>query len=145
MTVISKTAGILSALSALNDIHKTSKIYSSKEYQKASSDTFIATSIGCQKTNNLSYKDTKRKNWTLRHAFFVGINESIASVRGYLKGAQEGFLRYFPNFVLTGLAIIPNKNHKILANISAAALGVLEVYDYLTNGSNMGQRTDYLE
>ena len=145
MTATSKTVGALSLISCLNDIHKTSLIYSQRAYQKASADTFISTSIGCQKTNTLSYKDSKRKNWLLSHNFLAAPCETIASIKGYLYGLKDGIVRYLPNLILAGLSIIPNKNHKILANASAAALGVIEVVDFITNATNASQRTNYLE
>ena len=145
MTILSKTAGSLSVISAIIDIHKTSKIYMQKEKQKVSSDMYIARSIGSQKSNNLSYKDAKRKNWFMQRDFFLSYNEMVGSIKGYFKGVKEGVSRYLPKFICAALAIIPNKNFKILPNIGAAALGALEIYDYAVNGTNLTERTDILK
>ena len=144
MTIPSKLVGGLSLFSCIKDIHTTSMLMSKKEYGKASADAFLSNSVGCQKTNYLSVKDAKRKNWLLRQGIFVGINENFGGVRGYLKGVQQGIMRYLPNFILAGFSIIPKK-HKVLANLSAAALGILELCDYFANGTNMNEKTDYLK
>lgn len=145
MTIPSKAVGALSLISCIRDIHGTSMIMSRQACQKATSDTFISNSIGCQKTNELSYKDAKRKNWLSQHNFFLAPNEVFASIGGYLKGVGEGIVRYLPNLALAALSIIPGKNHKTLANISAAALAGLEIGDFIVNGTNATERTDYLK
>lgn len=145
MTLISKTAGALSLISCLTDMHKTALIYANNAYAKASSDTFISCSIGTQKANKVSHKDAERKNWLLRNNFFGAPKELFARIRGYLSGLAEGAVRYLPNFVLSLAAICANKNSKILANVSTILLAGVELYDFIKNSSNISQRTDYLE
>lgn len=145
MTIISKTAGVLSLISAINDIHRTSLIYSLRASQKACADTFISKSIGSQKTSSLSYKDTRRKNWFARQNFPAETNELFAGISGYLYGVKNCIGRYLPNFVLSALAIIPGKDYKVLANVAAAALGVIEAADFVSSTTNINERTDYLK
>ena len=145
MTVISKIAGGLSLLSALNDIHKTSLIYSRRSSQKACADTYISKSIGGQKTANFSYKDSKRKSWITKQNYAVGTNEFLAGIKGYLYGAKTCAIRYMPNFVLSAIAMIPKNKYKLLPNAAAVGLGVLEAIDFVSNSTNINERTDYLE
>lgn len=144
MTLISKTAGTLSLFSSIKDIHETAVIYSNKEVAKVSSDTFISTSLGTQKTNTLSPRDTRRKNWLLKNVFTYGVIESWASVKGYLKGVINGIYKYAPNIALAALAL-GVKKHKLIANASAIVLGVLEGYDLITTTTGLDQRKDYLK
>ncbi len=145
MTIISKTAGVLSLISALNDIHQTSLIYSRRASQKACADTYISRSIGAQKTSTLSYKDAKRKNWFAKQSYAGDANEFLAGIKGYLYGVKNCITRYFPNFILSALAIIPNKDHNMLANIAAVGLGITEAADFISNTTNIKERIDYLE
>lgn len=143
MTVPSKIAGGLSVISSIVDIHKTAVIYSNQEYAKSASDTFIAQSIGAQKTNKLSYKDANRKNWLQKQHFTNGICETWGRVKGYFKGLAQGIVRYLPNFALALGAIIPK--NKVIANLSAIGLAGLEIYDFIKNSTNIFQRNDYLK
>lgn len=149
MTMISKTTGAVSLLSCLFDIHKTAVVYSNRRYMEASSDAFISSSIGAQKTNKLSYKDANRKNFLHKNNFLLGLHELGGRIGGYIEGAAQGVVRYLPNFILSALAIIPkNKGSragKIIANLSAAGLAGLEAYDFIKNSTNLDQRTDYLK
>lgn len=144
MTVPSKIAGGLSLVSSIIDIHKTAVIYSNQEYAKSASDTFVAQSIGAQKTNRLSYKDANRKNWLQKQNFTNGISETWGRVKGYFKGIAQGVVRYLPNFALALGAIIPKK-HKVIANLSAIGLAGLEIFDFIKNSTNIFQRNDYLK
>ena len=110
MTIPSKAVGAVSLFSCVRDIHKTSMIRAKQLRQKEMSDAYIATSVGCQKTNRMSYRDTERKNWFAQNNFFLGATEVLASVKGYLKGVKEGITEYAPNIVLAALSIIPDKN-----------------------------------
>ena len=143
MTIPSKIAGGLSLASCIVDIHKTAVINANNAYAKASSDTFVSCAVGTQKTNRLSYKDAERKNWLLKNNFFGGINETLARIGGYFKGLGRGVIRYLPNFILAGLAMIPK--NKTIANISAIGLGALEAFDFVKNATSITQRTDYLK
>jgi len=145
MTIISKTAGALGLISSLRDIHNTAMIYSNRELSKASADTFISNSLANQRTNRLSTKDTERKNWLSMKNFWIYPNETLASVRGYVFGFCNGVVNYIPQLLLSGLALGINKNHKVLANICAAALAVVEGADFVTNSLSWGQKNDYLK
>lgn len=160
MAIIPKTAGALSVISSLNDIHNTAMIYSTQEFQKASSNETLAISIGNQKADYVSLKDAKRKNWVNSKQFFTGFPQTVASVKGYAKGVVEGVMRYWPKFALSALAILPKaKNNpnakglfkifktkgKEISYISAIALAAYEVYDFLKNGTELFERRNYLE
>ena len=145
MTIISKTAGALSLVSCLTDMHKTALIKSNNEYAKASSDAFISNSIGTQKTNKLSYKDTERKNWLARNNFKNGPAELLGRVKGYASGFIQSGVRYLPNIGLSAVALLTSSKHKNIANLSALLLACLEVFDFVKNSTNIFQRTDYLE
>ena len=145
MTLISKTTGALSIASCIHDMHKTALISSDKSGEKAVSSAKIENSLGSQKTNSLSYKDAQRKNWIARQDFFVGTKEFGARITGYAKGFAQAGVRYIPNFILAALAIIPNKDHKILPNIAALGLAIVEIIDFIKNSTNISQRKNYLE
>ncbi|MBR2069311.1 MAG: hypothetical protein IJ877_06065 [Candidatus Gastranaerophilales bacterium] len=145
MPVIPKIAGTASIIASLYDIHKTAMIYSKQEYNKAMGDTVVASSIGNQKADNVSFKDAQRKNWTAKHHFLSNANETIASVKGYVKGAVQGIIRYIPKFALATLAIIPKTRCKTLAYLSTVALAGMEAWDFLRHGTGLFERTDYLE
>lgn len=142
MTIISKTAGGLSLFSCLSDMHKTAVLSSNNEHAKASADTFIETSLASQKANYVSYKDAKRKNWLLKNNFMGGINETYGRIKGYFKGFFSTGVRYIPNFILSLGAIIPK--NKVVANISALGLGLVEIWDFIKNSSGIFERNDYL-
>ena len=145
MTIISKTAGALGLLTTIKDIHKTALIYSKRAITKASADTFISNSVSTQRTNRLSTKDTERKKWLSRKNFLLYPNETFGSIKGYIGGFAEGVVNYFPQIALSVLAIAINKNHKVLANICAAGLAVVEGIDYINNSLSAGQKNDYLK
>ena len=145
MTVISKTAGVLGLVSTIREIHRNALIYSRREITKASADTFISNSLATQRTNRLSSRDTDRKKWLARKNLLAGPNEVFASVKGYLTGIFNGVVTYFPQLLLSGLAFGINKNHKVLANLCAAALAVVEGADFITNSLSSGQKNDYLQ
>ena len=159
MSIPSKAAGIISLVSSVRDIHKTSVIMAEEYQRKACADGIISKSIGTQKTNFLSYKDTERKKWLMQNSSILNVvRETIGCVKGYLTGVKNGVLRYLPKFILSALSIIPNKNmkifssggiladkHNVVANIFAVALGITELSDYIVNGTNYGTKTDYLK
>ena len=120
-------------------------IYSNRKTSKASADTFIANSLANQRTNRLSTKDTERKKWLFRNNFLIVPNETIAYFKGYFEGFATGFVNYLPQIALSAFAIGINKNHKVLANVSAIALAGVEVADYITNSLSSGQKNDYLK
>lgn len=144
MTTLSKTAGILSIISSIRDIHATGLIYSKNERAKATSDSFVSTAIGNEKANYISKKDTDRKNFLMRNNFFIGLKEAWGSVKGYFKGAGRALLRYLPKFILAAAAIIPKK-HKTVANVAAIGLAGLEAADYINNGTSTTERKDYIK
>lgn len=144
MSVVGKVAGGASLLSSLYDIHKTAVIYSKKEYMKASGDEVVACSIGAQKTDRLSYKDSKRKNWIDQHHFLTGPKEFFASIKGYTKGFIEGVSTYLPKLLLSMGAIIPKKN-KLIPTLSTIGLAILEGYDFVKNSTGIFEKTDYLK
>lgn len=145
MTFISKTAGTLSLVSCIHDMHKTALIYSNDEGAKTASNAKIESSIGNQKINHLSYKDAQRKNWIARQDFFISTKEFGARIGGYIKGFVQSGVRYIPNFILSAAAIIPNKKHKVIPNIATVGLAIVEAFDFIKNSTNISQRTDYLE
>ena len=145
MTLISKTAGGLAAISCIYDIHKTALIYSKNAYQKASSDSYISCSIGNQKSDTLSYRDAKNKNWMLKNNFFANIKSAFSGIAGYIKGVGEGIVRHAPSLGLSALAVGLNKNHKTAANVSAIALAAYTAYDFVRNSTGLFQKTDYLK
>ena len=165
MTLISKTAGGLSLISCIHDIHKTAMINSNNKYAKVSSEATIATSIGNQKINKVSYKDAQRKNWLAQSQFGLQAREISARVTGYISGAVKAGARYIPNFALATVAILSGKKIKDadkataglkkcwqniissqkLANGAAIGLGIIEAWDFIKNSTNIAQRTDYLE
>ncbi|MBQ8476213.1 hypothetical protein IJ531_04035 [bacterium] len=143
MPVIPKIAGTASVLASLYDIHKTALIYSKQEYNKVMGDTVVASSIGNQKADNVSFKDAQRKNWTEQHHFLSGANETLASVKGYVKGAAQGFVRYIPKFAAAALAIIPK--NKPISYLSTVVLAGMEIWDFLRHGTGLWEKTDYLK
>ena len=150
MTIISKTAGALSLASCMHDIHKTALINSNNAYAKASSNAVISSSIGNQKSNKISYRDAQRKNWLAQNNFSAPIKETSARIFGYITGFLKASVRYIPNFILSAIAICaksPDSDKKTvnIANIATIALGVVEALDFIKNGTNLHQRTDYLE
>ncbi len=143
MTTVSKLAGGVSLLSCLTDMHRTGMIYANNEYARASGDSFISCAIGTQKADRVSYKDARRKNWLLKNNFLGGITEFTARIRGYFKGLAESATRYIPNFALSAVAICVKS--KVMSNLSAVGLAIVEIYDFIRNSSGIFQRTDYLE
>ena len=144
MTIISKTAGAIGLASCLHDIHKTALISSNNAYAKCASDNMISTSIGNQKADKVSYRDTQRKNWLARSNFLASPKETCARIGGYVSGAFKASVRYIPNFILSAIAIGCKKS-KSVANVAAVGLGVVEVLDFVKNATNINQRTDYLK
>lgn len=160
MTIISKTAGALSLISCVHDIHKTALIYSKNEYAKTAANTLISTSVNNQKADHISYKDAQRKNWLTQQNYFASIKEGFARVKGYVKGVFKTSLRYIPNFALAAVALFAGKNLKAVqnaadvakatrivetvANVAAVGLGVVEGVDFVKNTLGVNQRDDYL-
>ncbi len=143
MTLISKTAGTLSLISCVKDIHETAVIYSNNAYAKASSDLYISRAVSNQKTDRLSPKDADRKNWLLKTQFFQGAAETLGRIGGYLKGVGTGILRYAPNAALiAGSMLFKNKK---LANASCVGLAIIEIYDFIKNSTGIFRRNDYLK
>lgn len=145
MTLISKTAGALSLFSSIKDIHNTALMYSNRSTMKASADTFLANSLSTQRTNRLSLKDTKRKQWLAKNNYLLFASDPLASVRGYCEGVIQGVCYYMPQLVLSTLAIGIGNKHKVIANACAVALGIVEGLDVLTNTFSIGQKNDYLK
>ena len=160
MTLISKSAGALSLISCVHDIHKTALIYSNNEYAKIAANNMISTSVNNQKADYVSYKDTQRKNWLTQNNYFASIKEGFARVKGYIKGVFKSSVRYIPNFALAAVALLVSKNSKFvtkaadqakatktaetIANIAAVGLGVIESVDFVKNTLGVNQRDDYL-
>ena len=174
MTLISKTAGTLSLISCVHDIHKTALIYSRNEYAKTAANALVSTSVNNQKADNISYKDAQRKNWLTQQNYFASIKEGFARVKGYIKGALKTSLRYLPNFALAAVALLAGKNCKsvkkalevanttktaeaiakaakatkaaeTIANVAAVGLGIIEGVDFVKNTLGVNQRDDYLD
>lgn len=145
MTLISKTAGALSLISCVHDIHKTALINSKNEYAKTAANRLVSSSVNNQKADNVSYKDTQRKNWLTQHDYFASFAEGYARIKGYVVGAFKTSVRYIPNFVCAAFAIALNNSHNRAANIAAVGLGVIEGVDFVKNTLGANQRDDYLE
>ena len=144
MTVLSKIAGGAGLVSSLYDIHKTALVISHQEHDRLEGDLVVAKSIGTQKADRLSDRDTRRKNWINENNFFAGTKEAIASVKGYVKGAITGIIQHIPELVLSSIALFTSKLPKV-ANISAIGLGVVTIVDFIINSTNLFQKTDYLK
>ena len=144
MTLISKTAGVLSLASCIHDIHKTALINSRNAYAKAASNAVITTSLGNQKADKVSYKDAQRKNWLAQSNFSASYKEFFARVGGYIVGVAKASVRYIPNFALAAIALC-TKKYKGIANAAAVGLGIIEGLDFVKNATNINQRTDYLK
>ena len=160
MTIISKTAGALSLVSCVHDMHKTALIYSNNEYAKTAANALISTSVNNQKANNLSYKDTQRKNWLTQQNYFASLKEGFARVSGYVKGFLKTSVRYIPNFALAIVALAAGRNcgtttratgsmgatrtADTIANLAAVGLGIVEAIDFTKNTLGFRQRDDYL-
>lgn len=142
MTILSKTAASLSLFSSIRDIHKTAVMNSNNAYAKASSDTFIETSVAAQKANRISAKDAARKNWILKNNFFGGINEVLGRIGGYITGALSASVSYIPNFILGGIAMFSKEK---LATFATIGLGIVELFDFIKNSSGLFERSDYLK
>ncbi len=145
MTFVSKTAGALSIISSIHDMHKTALIYSNKEYSKVQSETKIADLVGYQKANRLSYKDAQRKNWLSKSDVLLSTKEVYARIKGYVKGFFASGYSYIPKFILAFAAMVPSKEHKIFANVATVGLGIVELIDFIKNSTNLFQRKDYLK
>lgn len=161
MTIISKTAGVVSVASCIYDIHKTAMISSNNAYAKAASNAVISDSVGYQKADKVSHKDTQRKNWLNQNNFSAPYKEFFARVGGYISGFAKASVRYIPNFVLAAIAIGTGKGNKFVknasdvakatkiannvANVAAVGLGVVELIGFIKNATNIHQRKDYLE
>lgn len=158
MTMLSKTAGALSLVSCIHDIHKSALIYSNNEYAKTAANTLVSTSVNNQKADNISYKDAQRKNWLTQNNFFASYKEGFARIKGYIKGALKTSARYIPNFALIAVALLAGKNCKlvskakdplktaaIIANIATVGLGIVEGADFIKNTLGANQRDDYLK
>ena len=143
MTLISKGASALSLISCFRDIHKTAMIHSKNAYAQTMGDTFVADSVGNQKTNYISHRDAERKNWVFRSNFFNGTKETCAKIGGYIKGFTQGLARYLPNIALSSVAMCAK--NKYIANISAALLGGVELFGFIKNSTSITERTDYLK
>ena len=144
MTLISKTAGVLSVASCVYDIHKTALISSKNKYAKTSANSVIENSVGYQKANKVSYKDTQRKKWLAQGNFFAPFKEAWARVSGYISGFAKASIRYIPNFALSAVAIFVGKKHPKIANTAAVGLGIVEAIDFVMNSLKTNQRDDYL-
>jgi len=144
MPVIPKIAGSMSIVSSLVDIHKTAMIFSKEEKNKTMGDNVVSRSIGTQKADYVSFKDAKRKNWCNDRKLFFTLKEDFSAVKGYLKGALDGIVRYLPKIALSLGAIIPKK-HKYVSYISTIALAGAEIWDFLRYGTGIFERKDYLK
>ena len=144
MTLISKTTAIASLVSCVRDIHNVGKIYSNNNRAKSSSDTFLSGVIASTKANNISLKDTERKNWFMMNNPFVSISETIGSITGYFKGVAAASARYIPNFMLAIPALFCKRFPKV-ANLAALGLGIVEAADFIRNTFGIGERSDYLK
>ena len=144
MSVLGKVAGGASLISSLYDIHKTAIVYSKKEYMKEEGDSIVECSIGAQKADRLSYKDTQRKNWIDRHAFLTGPREILGAIKGYVSGFVEGVSSYLPKLLLSAVAILPKKSEVIPA-LGVIGLAIMEGYDFIKNSTGIFQKTDYLK
>ena len=143
MTIVSKGAAGLSLFSCFRDIHKTALIHSKNAYAQTMGDTFVADSVGGQKTNYVSHRGTERKNWFVRSNFFNSSKETFAKIGGYVSGFAQGLARYLPNITLSSVAMCAK--NKYIANIAAVLLGGVELFGFIKNSTNLTERTDYLK
>lgn len=145
MPVIPKIAGGASLLSTIVDIHKTAMIYARQENGKAKGDIILATSVGNQKADYISFKDAQRKNWCNKKRLFHSIKEDFAAVKGYFKGIVEAGIRYLPKIALSAAAIIPKAKNSTFAYISTVALAAWEAWDFVRYGTGLFERKNYLK
>ena len=143
MTLISKSAGILSMGSALVDIHKTALKYSNEELARTSANIIISDSLNSQKSDTFSYKDAQRKNWISQKNFLATPKEFFGRIKGYFKGVGKIAPRYIPNFVL-GVVALTTKV-PFLARFSTIALGTIEACDFIANATSITQRNDQIK
>jgi len=144
MTLISKAAAGASLISCIRDIHYTAKVYSKNEKVKAGSNTFLSGAISASRTDMISLKDSERKDWFMINNPFVSFSETMGAIKGYIKGAGVGTVRYIPNLILAVPALFIKKHPKI-ANIAALGLGILEGVDFIKNTFALNTKTDYFK
>lgn len=149
MTFLPKIAGALSLSSCIIDMHKTGVIYSARARNKATANSVISNSIACQKTKYLSSKDTQFKNWLNRNNLFIGMEETIGSIKGYFHGIVTAGARYIPELATSVLAIATScgksKVAKTVSTLLTALLAVEHGSDFVRNTLNVGEKNDYLK
>lgn len=143
MTVISKGAGVLSLISCITDMHKSGVIQANNTGAKEGADSFLRQSISAQKTNYVSAKDAKRKEWVRQNSVLPSVNDTLGRIKGYFRGFVAAGARYLPNIGLSTIALA-SKN-KTIAGMSTVALALVHTWDFIKNSTKILEKTDYLE
>lgn len=149
--IAATAAAAMAGSACLYDVHKQGVRSATLTREKNYADDFIAQEIGSSKLNYPSAKHAAIKNWMLNFKFPHKFSEIVNTVGGYFKGAVKGIANNFAPLACSALTIFLGANKKIaskhpnLQKYALFATGITTAWDFIKNGTNLFERTDYLK
>ncbi len=142
LNIASKSAALLAASTSLYDAHKLGVREANIKRESNYADDFIAQNIGASKLNYPSEKHNVMKQWIMDFQYPLQLSEVWNTVSGYVTGALKGVLLNAGTLAFSALAFFAKKDGWKKAGV--AGLGLSVAWDFLTNSTNLFEKTDYL-
>lgn len=142
LNIAAKSAAILATGATLYDVHYLGKREASVKKESNYADDYIAQNIGANKLNYPSPKNNAIKNFFMDMKIPYQPSELWDSVTGYATGALKGVAHNAATLGFAALTFCAKGNGT--KKLGMLGLGVSLAYDFIKNGTNLLERTDYL-
>lgn len=142
LNVATKAAAIMATSVSLYDINSLGVREANIKRESNYADDFIAGEIGSSKLNYPSGKHAAFKNWSKNFKFPYQLTELWDTVSGYVIGAAKGAWYNAATLGFSALTFFAKKDG--MKKFGAIGLGLSVAWDFIKNGTNLTERTDYL-
>ena len=89
------------------------------------------------------------KNWLSRNNLFIGIEETIGSIKGYFHGLITAGARYLPQLAVSALTLATSFGKSDIAKkasyIGAIGIAVAHGFDFIHNTLYVGEKNNQLK
>ncbi len=142
LNVATKAAALMATGVSLYEINSLGVRQANIKRESNYADDFIAQNIGSSKLNYPSEKHNAVKKWIRDFQYLPQPSEAWNTVSGYVQGAAQGIFYNALNLGFSALTFFAKKDG--LKKAGVVGLGLSMAWDFIANGTNLFEKTDYL-
>lgn len=141
--VLTNLAAGLATTSVLYEAHQIGKNYANANLIKGAGNDLVSDVMGYQRLNYPSEKYNKVKTETFKFKMGLGYKDIFHKGSGYLQGVGVGLAH---NWNTLGCALVTFlAKRKPLKIAGAIGVGLSIAWNFIKNGTNLLEKTDYLK